>query len=116
MQVVQACLTSGAHHIDISGEPQFLEKMQLKYHSEAESKGVYVVGACGFDSIPSDVGRQLVHQKMGGPVNSIDMFLEAGADGPVKGRAYNISLSVGFIFERFSRGATVPRLGGLAHI
>ena len=29
----------GAHHIDISGEPYYLEKMQLVYHKEAEEKG-----------------------------------------------------------------------------
>ena len=63
-QVVQACLAGGAHHIDISGEPQFLEKIQLKYHKEAEAKGVYVIGACGFDSIPSDMGRALVHKEV----------------------------------------------------
>ena len=46
-----------AHHVDISGEPQFLESMQLKYGEEAESKGLYIIGSCGFDSIPSDVGQ-----------------------------------------------------------
>jgi len=90
-QVVQACVSSGAHHIDISGEPQFLEKMQLKYHAEAESKGVYIVGACGFDSIPSDVGRQLIHKEMGGGVNSVEMFLEVGRDGPAKGPGINFA-------------------------
>ena len=30
--VVEACVEAGAHHLDISGEPQYLEKMQLKYH------------------------------------------------------------------------------------
>jgi len=90
-QVVQACLASGAHHIDISGEPQFLERMQLKYHEEAESKGVYIIGACGFDSIPSDVGRQLIHKKMEGPVNSVEMFLQAGADGPAQGPGVNFA-------------------------
>ncbi len=38
-QVVKACLASGAHHLDISGEPQFLETMQLKYDEEAKNKG-----------------------------------------------------------------------------
>ncbi len=56
-QVVRACLAGGAHHVDISGEPQFLESMQLKYGEEAESKGLYIIGSCGFDSIPSDVGQ-----------------------------------------------------------
>ena len=30
--VVEACVEAGCHHLDISGEPQYLEKMQLKYH------------------------------------------------------------------------------------
>uniref|UniRef100_A0AAR2KPA5 Saccharopine dehydrogenase-like oxidoreductase n=1 Tax=Pygocentrus nattereri TaxID=42514 RepID=A0AAR2KPA5_PYGNA len=50
--VVKACVENGAHCIDISGEPQFLESMQLNYDSQAAEKGVYVVGSCGFDSIP----------------------------------------------------------------
>ena len=31
--------------------------MQLDYHQKAVENGVYVVGACGFDSIPADVGQ-----------------------------------------------------------
>lgn len=30
--------------------------MQLNYHDEAAKKGVYIVGSCGFDSIPADMG------------------------------------------------------------
>ena len=36
--VVEACVEAGAHHVDISGEPQYLEKMQLKYH-QARARG-----------------------------------------------------------------------------
>jgi len=73
--VVEACVEAGAHHIDISGEPQFLEQMQLKYHSKAVDNGVYVIGSCGFDSIPSDLGQICVKKAMGGDLNSIEMFL-----------------------------------------
>ena len=31
-QVVKACLEAGAHHLDLSGEPQYLETIQLRYH------------------------------------------------------------------------------------
>lgn len=55
--MVQACVEEGTHHVDVSGEPQFLEKMQLKYHKMAEEKGIYIVGSCGFDSIPADCER-----------------------------------------------------------
>ena len=35
--VVEACVEAGAHHLDISGEPQYLEKTQLKYHQVGKS-------------------------------------------------------------------------------
>jgi len=74
--VVDACVESGTHHVDISGEPQYLEKMQLSYHQKAVENGVYVVGACGFDSIPSDMGQICVKKAMGGDVNSIETYLK----------------------------------------
>jgi len=73
--VVEACVESGTHHVDISGEPAFLEKMQLKYHQKAVENGVYVVGSCGFDSIPSDLGQICVKKGMGGDLNSVETFL-----------------------------------------
>jgi short subunit dehydrogenase-like uncharacterized protein len=68
-EVVKACIEEGTHHVDISGELQFLEGMQLKYHEEAKKKGVYIVGACGFDSIPTDLGTVFLKQKFNG-INS----------------------------------------------
>lgn len=65
-QVVKACLEEGASHVDISGELQFLEGMQIKYHSVAEEKGVYIVGACGYDSVPGDCGVVYLQQKFDG--------------------------------------------------
>ena len=87
--VVKACIAKGTHHVDVSGEPQFLETMQLLYHKKAEEKGIYVVGACGFDSVPSDVGASLVHKAMDGPVNSIETYLEVGNTSSVKGAEMN---------------------------
>lgn len=62
--------------MDISGEPQYLETMQLKYHDLAAKKNIYVIGACGFDSIPADVGQMVVHRSMDGPVNTIETYLK----------------------------------------
>ena len=44
-------------------------------------KQVYIVGACGFDSIPSDVGQMFLTQKMGGDVNSIETYLKVELSG-----------------------------------
>ena len=35
---------------------QFMESMQLKYNTAAEKAGVHIVNACGYDSIPADLG------------------------------------------------------------
>jgi len=75
-QVVKACVANGASHVDISGEPQFLEGTQLHYHEPAEAAGVYVVGACGFDSIPADMGTVFVHDKFDGDLNGIESYFQ----------------------------------------
>lgn len=46
----------GADCLDISGEPQYLETVQAELSGPARSKGVHVVGSCGFDSVPVDMG------------------------------------------------------------
>ncbi len=55
-RVVKCCVESKTHHIDISGEPEFLEKIQLNYNKQAHESNVFVVGSCGFDSVPCDMG------------------------------------------------------------
>ena len=50
--------------------------MQLRYHEEAERKGVYIVGSCGFDSIPADLGSMVLAKAMGGDVATIETFLK----------------------------------------
>ena len=43
---------------------------------KAVENGVYVVGACGFDSIPADLGQICVRREMEGDVNSVETYLE----------------------------------------
>ncbi|KAF4525619.1 hypothetical protein B566_EDAN001218 [Ephemera danica] len=70
-QVVKASIENGAHHVDVSGEPQ-----------KAAEKGVYVVSACGFDSIPAEIGVLYFLQKFGdGDVNSVETYLSSKQKG-----------------------------------
>ncbi|KAK7792581.1 hypothetical protein R5R35_008674 [Gryllus longicercus] len=85
--VVKACIASGTHHVDVSGEPQYMERMQLEYHEAAEKKGVYIVSACGFDSIPADIGTVFLQDKFEGTINSVETYLEAWSKGHHKGSA-----------------------------
>jgi short subunit dehydrogenase-like uncharacterized protein len=41
--VVEACIAAGAHYLDISGEPQFMERMFLQYHEAAKAARVLVI-------------------------------------------------------------------------
>ncbi|NXS06754.1 SCPDL oxidoreductase, partial [Neodrepanis coruscans] len=81
--VVEACVENGASCIDISGEPQFLEGMYLKYNERAAEKGVYVVGSCGFDSIPADMGVLYTRDKLKGTLTAVESFLsvKSGPEG-----------------------------------
>ncbi|XP_069014772.1 saccharopine dehydrogenase b isoform X1 [Embiotoca jacksoni] len=79
--VVKACIENGAHYIDICGEPQFLERMQLEYHTKAADRGVYVIGSCGFDSIPADLGILYTQRKFKGTLTAVESFLEISS-GP----------------------------------
>lgn len=74
--LVKACVEAGTHYVDISGEPQFLESMQLKYNDLAKDKGIYIVGATGWDSIPADVGLSWTKQKFNGDLNHADIIVK----------------------------------------
>ncbi|KAE8655767.1 putative mitochondrial saccharopine dehydrogenase-like oxidoreductase [Hibiscus syriacus] len=54
--VVAACASSGCDYLDITGESEFMEKMGAKYHEKAGETGSLIVSACGFDSIPAEMG------------------------------------------------------------
>ncbi|KAI7804275.1 saccharopine dehydrogenase a, tandem duplicate 1 [Triplophysa rosa] len=82
--VVKACVENGAHCIDISGEPQFLESMQLDYQDKAAEKGVYIVGSSGFDSIPADMGVIYTRDQFKGTLTAVESFLTASS-GPEGG-------------------------------
>ncbi|XP_018493742.1 saccharopine dehydrogenase-like oxidoreductase [Galendromus occidentalis] len=73
--VVSACVEEGTNHVDVSGEPAFIESMQLKYHELAKAKNVYIVSACGFDSIPCDTLISFTKENFRGRLNSIETFL-----------------------------------------
>ncbi|XP_066452143.1 saccharopine dehydrogenase-like oxidoreductase isoform X2 [Eleutherodactylus coqui] len=81
--VVKACIENGAHFLDISGEPKFLESMYLKYDRQAADNGVYIVGSCGFDSIPADLGVLFTRNSIQGTLTAVESFLsfKSGPEG-----------------------------------
>lgn len=81
--VVKACIENGTSCIDICGEPQFLELMYWKYNQKAAEKGVYIIGSCGFDCIPADLGVIYTKSKMNGTLTGVEGFLSvhSGPEG-----------------------------------
>lgn len=71
--------------MDVSGEPYFMERMQLEYDELAREKGVYIVSACGFDSIPADLGVMFLEKKFEGEVHSVETYLKGYSDEPTSG-------------------------------
>lgn len=89
MPVVQACLEAGTDHVDVTGEPQFMEKVQLQCHEEAKEKGIYFVSACGYDCIPSEMGMLYAEQQFPGTLHSADIYLKVWDRGPLVGASIN---------------------------
>ncbi|RZP03321.1 MAG: saccharopine dehydrogenase [Gammaproteobacteria bacterium] len=81
--LVQACLESGTHYTDITGENHWVRGLIDKHHSEAASKGVRIIPSCGYDSIPSDLGAFFTISQFNKPVSRVDVYHEAqgGASG-----------------------------------
>lgn len=75
--VVAACIDAGADYVDISGETYFILSCMLEEHERAKSKGVFVISACGFDSIPAEIGclhaANLLHSAVADTMSSEEL-------------------------------------------
>lgn len=54
--LVAACAAEGTDYVDLTGEPEFVDRMFLRHNDAAVASGARIVHACGFDSIPHDLG------------------------------------------------------------
>nr|WP_091122866.1 saccharopine dehydrogenase NADP-binding domain-containing protein [Nocardioides terrae] len=54
--VVRACADAGTDYVDLTGEPEFVDRMFVAHHATAERTGARLVHAAGFDSVPHDLG------------------------------------------------------------
>jgi short subunit dehydrogenase-like uncharacterized protein len=54
--VVAACAEAGTDYLDLTGEPEFVDTTYVRHHARASETGARLVHACGFDSIPHDLG------------------------------------------------------------
>ncbi|MEW1747840.1 saccharopine dehydrogenase family protein [Streptomyces angustmyceticus] len=54
--LVAACAAAGTDYVDLTGEPEFIDRMYLRHDATARASGARLVHAGGFDSVPHDLG------------------------------------------------------------
>ncbi|HWH96058.1 MAG TPA: saccharopine dehydrogenase NADP-binding domain-containing protein [Baekduia sp.] len=62
--VVAACAAAGTDYLDLTGEPEFVDRTYVAHHATAVASGARLVHACGFDSIPHDLGVQFTVEQL----------------------------------------------------
>jgi short subunit dehydrogenase-like uncharacterized protein len=103
--LVAACAAAGTDYVDLTGEPEFVDRMWLGYHEQAERTGARLVHSCGFDSIPYDLGvlYTVKHLPESVPL-AVEGFVRAG--GTFSGGTYHSAVH---IMGRLRQGAAVAR-------
>ncbi len=103
--VVAACARAGTDYVDLTGEPEFVDRMWLGYHEQAVASGARIVHSCGFDSIPYDLGVQFTVEQLpeGVPI-SVEGFMRTKAS--ISGGTYQSTIE---ILSRLRSGAKVGR-------
>ena len=94
---VAACASTGTDYVDLTGEAEFVDRTWLRHNAAAERSGARLVHACGFDSIPHDLGALF----------TVDHLPD---DVPLTVHAYVRAMG------RFSGGTAASALGFLGRI
>jgi short subunit dehydrogenase-like uncharacterized protein len=103
--LVAACAAAGTDYVDLTGEPEFVDLMWLRYHREAEQSGARLVHSCGFDSIPYDLGAlYTVGQLPEGAPIELQGFVASNAQ--FSGGTYHSAIH---ILGRLRQGVRVAR-------
>jgi len=76
-----ACAAAGTDYVDLTGEPEFVDRIWLGYHEQAQRSGARLVHCCGFDSIPHDLGAYFnVKQLPEGVSLTVNGYVQMGAE------------------------------------
>ncbi|MFI7382258.1 saccharopine dehydrogenase family protein [Streptomyces sp. NPDC049813] len=62
--LVAACAEAGTDYLDLTGEPEFVDLMYVRHDARARETGARLVHACGFDSVPHDLGAYFTVQQL----------------------------------------------------
>ncbi|MDQ7903856.1 saccharopine dehydrogenase NADP-binding domain-containing protein [Phytohabitans sp. ZYX-F-186] len=99
--LVAACAAAGTDYVDLTGEPEFVDRVYVEHQATAARTGARLVHACGFDAIPPDLGALFTVQQLpeGEPIR-MRGYISAG--GRPSGGTFNTVL---LNFARFRSAA-----------
>ena len=79
--LVSHCAQSGTDYCDLTGEVPWIRQMIDRHEQTAQASGARIIHACGFDSIPSDLGVLFLQReaavRFGRPCEQIKMRVKA---------------------------------------
>ena len=96
--LVAACAQEGTDYADLTGEPEFVDRMYVDHQATAEASGARIVHCCGFDSIPHDLGayftiQQLAEEAGGEIAAPVTMRGVARSNGTFSGGTFHSALN-----------------------
>ena len=102
--LVAACAEAGTDYVDLTGEPEFVDLMYLRHHKTAVESGARIVHACGFDSIPHDLGALFtVEQLPEGVPLEVKGYVRAG--GTFSGGTFHSAVTQFSRFREYAKTA-----------
>jgi short subunit dehydrogenase-like uncharacterized protein len=103
--LVAACAEAGTDYLDLTGEPEFVDRMYLAHHDTAVDSGARIVHTAGFDSIPHDLGVLFTVRRLpeGVPLSVSGYFSISGA---MSAGTYHSAITA---FSRLREMSTVGR-------
>ncbi len=105
--LVAACAAAGTDYVDLTGEPEFVDRMYVLHDATARANGARIVHCCGFDSIPHDLGAYFtVKQLPEGVPLTVNGYVRMG--GEFSGGTYHSAIN-GFARARQTLAAARER-------
>ena len=101
--IVAACAEAGTDYVDLTGEPEFVNTTYVRHHARAVATGARLVHACGFDSVPHDIGTYFT-------VRQLPEDVPIMVSGVVRASA----MVSGGTFHSFLTGLARPRANAVA--
>ena len=101
--LVAACAKAGTDYVDLTGEPEFVDRMYVEHHEEAVRSGARIVHACGFDSVPYDLGAMFT-------VSHLPEGVPLRVRGMVRSNATFSGGTFASVLTAFSRGPQMKKV------